>query len=134
MGSLLRKQPRWESVFGTMEEPVFPWRVVRGDGCQMGCSCPGWRKGTPGEQSAEVGQPVKKSRDWLSNFDLSVMARRCKQTSALLPSGHEHVQLRGSVRTPNGAIKLATFSGQYSEVESALYATALEIALRKETD
>ena len=44
VGSLLRRQPEWESVFGTMEEPVFPWRVVRGDGCQMGYG----EKGHPG--------------------------------------------------------------------------------------
>ena len=74
---------------------------------------------------------MKKGRDWLSNFDLSVMARRCKQTSALVPSDHEHVRLRGCVRTPEGSVSLATFSGQYSEVESALYTTALKVALRR---
>ena len=133
VGSQLRKQRKWESVFGTMEEPVFPWRVVRGDGCQMGCSCPGWRKETPGEQEAKEGQPVKKARDWLTNFDLSIMARRCKQTAALFSAWHDHVQLRGSVRTPDGLVKLASFSGQYSEVESALYANALRKALGNST-
>merc|ERR1712025_641113 len=97
----------------------------------MGCSCPGWRKETSGEQEAKEGQPGKKTRDWLTNFDLSVMARRCRQTAALFSSWHKHVQLRGSVRTPEGLVKLASFSGQYSEVESALYANALKKALGK---
>ena len=97
----------------------------------MNCSCPGWRKGSPGEEAAEVGQSVRKSRDWLANFDLSLMARRCKQTSALFPSEHEHVQLRGTVRTSEGSLKLATFSGRYSDVESALYAAAVKAALRR---
>ena len=74
---------------------------------------------------------MKKSRDWLANFDLSLMARRCKQTSALAASEHEHVQLRGSVNADEGKIKLVAYSGHHSTAESALYVTALKLALKK---
>ncbi len=34
-GTLLYVEPGWTKCFGTVAEPIHPWRLNKGDGCQM---------------------------------------------------------------------------------------------------
>ncbi len=68
-GSGLMKLPEWIENFGTPDEPVGAWRVHQSDGCQHGMYYPG---------DDDPGTPMRKTQDWLANWDLSAIELRCE--------------------------------------------------------
>jgi hypothetical protein len=78
-----------------------------------------------------LNAPMRKAQLWTVNFDLRAMSMNCeKPTTALYPTDHEHVHVRGICKTVDGTwISVATHSGLYTGVQSTLYAQCLKKAL-----
>ena len=110
-GTLLYVEPGWVKCFGTVAEPIHPWRFNKGDGCQMAVVYPG--EDSPGE-------PMLKTQIWLSSFDLSNMELRCRNPLALAGSSHEHRQVRGRMQYEGKSVSVASYSGAYTPVQGTL--------------
>ena len=65
----LLKQPAWQERFGTPEAPRGPWRYAELDGCMFHVVSPIPEDG---------GRPMKKGYRVMANFDISLLAVRCR--------------------------------------------------------
>ena len=123
VGSSLQDQPEWTKVVGVRGELKEPWRIVRLDACQAHLVYPG--------VDDDMGKPMQKGQVWISNFDLSAMALRCRRPNSLVGCSHEHRQVRGTMKLPSGRwVSVAKFSGKYTAEQGTLYARSLADALK----
>jgi len=119
VGSELHRLPRVQASVGTLERPLYPWRHVRSDGCQMGLVFQGVN------EPSSYGMPMQKGQIWTSTFCLSRLALRCRKGDALLETSHAHRVIRGShkVSSEKGdhGESVAAVSGHYTPMCGELY-------------
>ena len=74
---------------------------------------------------------MQKCKQWMSNFDLSPLNLQCRKPAALVGTSHEHKQIRGTMKMPDGRwISVAAYSGKYTPEECTVYARCLAKALK----
>ena len=77
----LLREPAWQRRFGSPSAPCPPWRYAELDGCMFHVVSP---------IAEDGGQPMKKGYRVMANFDISLMAMRCREGrySPLTQSAH----------------------------------------------
>jgi hypothetical protein len=122
--SLLFEREDWNKLVGSVEKPVPPWTHQGLCGCLAKVKYPG---------EDRKNEPMRKEQYWTANFDIRAMGMNCeKPKTAMFPTDHEHVHVRGSAKTSDGSwISVATFSGTYTGVQATLYAQCLRKGLKE---
>ena len=117
MGETFQQQA-WIKEFGGFERPKAPWRYVKSGGCQLGLTGP--------STEDSPGLPVKKTRIWVSDYDIPVIDLSCRNPLALLSSGHKHAEIRGRVKDDLGKyVIVAGYTEPYGPVLGTVYAHGL---------
>ena len=131
VGSMLFKFPEWIKEFGEWPEPKDKWEYVASAGCQHNLTSP---------DMLDQNMAIEKRQIWMSNFSLRPLALECRTlTKTKLDQGacwslcgcsHKHRHAQGSARLECGTtIKMAQYSGKYTNPMSELYARCLAKAL-----
>ena len=78
-------------------------------------------------------EPMRKEQIWSANFDIRAMGMSCeKPTTAMFPTDHDHVHVRGGAKTLDGTwVSVTAYSGMYTGAQATLYAQCLRKGLQE---